>query len=126
MLVYIERESWFLFARGINRTLDGIYVSFQLINPAPEEEITSETERDSSNWYCWETITSYWDPATSPTQLPPFLTIQNGEIWENLPMALLLFCGQSLQVQDLLNSSLPLTWKVAMLKINLQRLQWKA
>lgn len=52
--------------------------------------------------------------------------IQNGEIWENLPMALLLFCGQSLQVQDLLNSSLPLTWKVAMLKINLQRLQWKA
>ena len=49
MLVYIERESWFLFARGINRTLDGIYVSFQLINPAPEEEITFETERDSSN-----------------------------------------------------------------------------
>lgn len=46
--LYRERESWFLFARGINRTLDGIYVSFQLINPAPEEETTSETESDSS------------------------------------------------------------------------------
>ena len=48
MLVYIYRESWFLFARGINRTLDCSYVSFQLINPAPEEEITFETESDSS------------------------------------------------------------------------------
>ena len=77
---------------GINRIVDCIcsFPYSQLISPTPEEEMTSESESNSNTTTNGRQLHAI---DTTATQFPQFLNDQNGEIHENLSMALLPFDG---------------------------------